>query len=108
MTLLQQPLGALATSIPGATALFREHKLDFCCEGRRSLAEAAAARGLDAAALAARLESLQTGASPSGDWRGAGNAKLIDHLLDHGYQVWLTADHGNIQCTGLGRPAVKG
>jgi len=35
-------------------------------------------------------------------------AELIDHLLDHGYQVWLTADHGNIQCTGLGRPAVKG
>ncbi len=81
MTLLEQPLGALATSIPGATALFREHRLDFCCEGRRSLGEAAAARGLDASALAARLERLQTGASPSGDWRGAGNARLIDHLL---------------------------
>jgi regulator of cell morphogenesis and NO signaling len=86
MTLLEQSLGTLATTIPGATALFREHRLDFCCEGRRSLTEAAAARGLDAAALASRLESLQTGASPSGDWRGAGNAKLIDHLLANYHQ----------------------
>ncbi len=30
---------------------------------------------------------------------------LIVHLLDDGYEVWLTADHGNIQCDGKGRPS---
>lgn len=30
---------------------------------------------------------------------------LVGHLLDHGYEVWLTADHGNIQCDGKGRPS---
>lgn len=25
--------------------------------------------------------------------------------LDYGYEVWLTADHGNIQCDGKGRPS---
>lgn len=30
---------------------------------------------------------------------------LINHLLDHGYAVWLTSDHGNIECVGTGRPA---
>ena len=30
---------------------------------------------------------------------------LIGHLLNHGYEVWLTADHGNIECAGKGRPA---
>ena len=30
---------------------------------------------------------------------------LIDHLLDFGYAVWLTADHGNIECDGKGRPS---
>jgi len=29
---------------------------------------------------------------------------LIGHLLDHGYEVWLTSDHGNIECDGKGRP----
>ena len=30
---------------------------------------------------------------------------LVDQLLDYGYEVWLTADHGNIQCEGKGRPS---
>ncbi len=30
---------------------------------------------------------------------------LIVHLLDSGFQVWLTSDHGNIQCDGQGRPS---
>lgn len=30
---------------------------------------------------------------------------LVGQLLDYGYEVWLTADHGNIQCHGKGRPS---
>lgn len=30
---------------------------------------------------------------------------LIGYLLDHGYQVWMTSDHGNIECRGKGRPS---
>ena len=30
---------------------------------------------------------------------------LIDYLLDRGYQVWMTSDHGNIECQGKGRPS---
>lgn len=32
-------------------------------------------------------------------------SSLIGHLLDHDYQVWLTSDHGNIECSGKGRPS---
>lgn len=32
-------------------------------------------------------------------------AALVGQLLDFGYAVWLTADHGNIQCDGKGRPS---
>jgi hypothetical protein len=31
--------------------------------------------------------------------------RLLDLLLDHGYTVFLTSDHGNIECVGRGRPA---
>lgn len=30
---------------------------------------------------------------------------LIKYLLDEGFAVWLTADHGNIECQGQGRPS---
>lgn len=32
-------------------------------------------------------------------------AALIDRLLQQGYAVWLTSDHGNIECAGQGRPS---
>jgi hypothetical protein len=32
-------------------------------------------------------------------------ANLLDLLLDNGYQIYLTSDHGNIEATGCGRPA---
>ena len=31
--------------------------------------------------------------------------RLLDLLLDHGFAVWLTSDHGNIEATGCGQPA---
>jgi len=30
---------------------------------------------------------------------------LVGQLLEYGYKVWLTSDHGNIQCEGKGRPS---
>jgi len=31
--------------------------------------------------------------------------KLLNSLLEHNFQVFLTADHGNIEATGIGRPS---
>ena len=51
-------LGEIAVSLPGATAVFRRHKLDFCCGGAESLAGAAKRKGLDPAPIAAELAQL--------------------------------------------------
>ncbi len=32
-------------------------------------------------------------------------AALIGNLLDSGYKVWMTSDHGNTECQGKGRPS---
>ena len=48
----------IAAGLPGATAVFRRHKLDFCCGGQAPLAEVVAARGLDLAAIEAELAAL--------------------------------------------------
>ena len=57
-------LADIASTLPGATALFREEKLDFCCGGKVSLAEAMAARQKDPAPLTAKLAALEAEAEP--------------------------------------------
>jgi regulator of cell morphogenesis and NO signaling len=58
MNLLETPVRDIALQRPGATAIFRANRIDFCCNGGRSLNEAAAIRGLDPAAIEAELETL--------------------------------------------------
>jgi regulator of cell morphogenesis and NO signaling len=51
-------LADIAASLPGATSVFRQHKLDFCCGGRVLLADAAAAKRLSLDALEAQLKAV--------------------------------------------------
>jgi hypothetical protein len=40
-----------------------------------------------------------------GNWLNTGFIdRLFSLLLDRGYQIYLTADHGNVESTGVGRP----
>lgn len=52
----------IAARQPGATAVFRKHKIDFCCGGRIPLAEAAAGRGVPLEQIEKELAAL---ASPA-------------------------------------------
>jgi len=52
------PIGEIAARLPGATAIFRQHKLDYCCGGGMSLADAAQQRHLDFAEIKRQLDSL--------------------------------------------------
>lgn len=77
-------LGQIAVSLPGATAIFRRLKLDFCCGGQVSLAEAAASKGLDTPALLAELNALHRDeAAPT----NASPAELIAHVLERFHAV---------------------
>src|SRR5208337_4696440 len=51
-------LGEIAASLPGATAVLRRHKLDFCCGGSESLEQAARHNGLALERIEAELASL--------------------------------------------------
>ncbi len=86
--LIDQSLGQLARRIAGATRVFHENSLDFCCGGKHSLREAAAARGLDAGAIAERLSRLQSFAQAGEhNWAAAPAAELIDHILNRYHEV---------------------
>ena len=81
MELLERNIGSIACDIPGATRVFHQHKLDFCCGGGKSLREAAEKRGVDAALLVRQLEHLYSDASSERDWRDAPQEALIAHIL---------------------------
>ncbi len=70
-------LGDIARTLPGATAVFRRHKLDFCCGGEVALAEAAAAKGLPLAGLEDELNVVVAAS-------GTAEPPLpTDELIDH-------------------------
>ena len=80
-----QSLGRIAVDLPGATAVLRRLKLDFCCGGQVTLQEACANKGLDLAAVRQELEALaQEAPEPQ---ISAPSGELIDHILTRYHEV---------------------
>lgn len=69
-------IGELAATLPGASAIFREYHLNFCCGGDVRLAEAATRHGIDVGEIAMRLAAL------GGD-AGADHPPDTDGLIAH-------------------------
>lgn len=82
IALTEQTLGNLACLIPGATRVFRQYKLDFCCGGNTSLREAASQRALDAHTIAEQLAALGGHSDAQSDWRNEPAGTLIEHILE--------------------------
>jgi regulator of cell morphogenesis and NO signaling len=60
MPTTQTHLSELATTVPAATRIFHRHRLDYCCGGKRPLAEACAESGLDADAILGEILAAAT------------------------------------------------
>ena len=84
--LLEQPLGTIATTIAGATAVFHQYKLDFCCGGKQSLAEALDKKQLDPKPVLSALEQLQQQNNSHIDWRAKPVKELISYILERFHQ----------------------
>jgi regulator of cell morphogenesis and NO signaling len=80
----QQSLGHVAVGLPGATAVFRRLKLDFCCGGQVSLEAAALAKGLNMQALLSELGALQR---PDRPLLHNDPVALINHILERYHAV---------------------
>jgi len=78
MNYAERQVADIATSLPGATQVFRRYKIDFCCGGQVPLSQAAAERGAALPDLEAELAALETGATEV----PKGNEELIEHILD--------------------------
>lgn len=88
-------LGALVAERPARIRLFEHLRLDYCCGGSRSLADACRRRGLDPDTVRELVEAMdregRAGADPGRaaeagpgeerDWRQASLAELCDHIV---------------------------
>ena len=79
-----QALGQIAVQLPGATAVFRRLKLDFCCGGQISLREAAHGKNLNLTAVLEELAGLERGSKAP---QSTAPDALIDHILERYHAV---------------------
>jgi regulator of cell morphogenesis and NO signaling len=73
----------IALQYPQTTKLFEEYKIDYCCGGRKPLADAVASAGLDLKAIEARLDDAINRSNQNGDFpERLQPADLTDYIVD--------------------------
>jgi len=87
MTALQEKtIGELVAEAPLRANIFEKRRIDYCCKGRRSLAQVCAEQGLPMDELVAELEQEPRRESPL-DWVRQPLTELAEHIVNrhHGY-----------------------
>lgn len=77
----QTSLSQWALNVPGATAVLRKHRLDFCCGGKVSLEEACRERNIDVNTVLAELEALEV-TQENKDWANKPLNEIADHVTE--------------------------
>lgn len=77
-----QTLGDLLTAYPTAAKVLQRYRLDYCCGGKQSLAEACAAQNLDAELVFRDIEAAGVGKVDVDRWDQRPLDELVQHILD--------------------------
>ena len=64
--LMTKPIGEIVADNYRTAQIFKNHKIDFCCKGNRSIGEVAEKNKLDAALLLKEIENVQNQANDNG------------------------------------------
>jgi regulator of cell morphogenesis and NO signaling len=79
---IEQKLGDLVTTHPVAAKVLQRYRLDYCCGGKQSLAEACKAESIDPEAVLRDIETESTNAPDSTRWDQRPLHELVQHILD--------------------------
>lgn len=78
----QTTVAEIASAMPRAIPVFQKHGIDFCCGGRRALAEICVEKGVRFEAIVGEIETAsRRAASTETDWGTEPLGALIDHIL---------------------------
>jgi regulator of cell morphogenesis and NO signaling len=82
MTTAQTTVREIAVENPASIRIFEKFGIDYCCGGRKPLAEACAERALEPAAVLAAIEAAaQPAGHAAADWSTASLAALCTHIV---------------------------
>ncbi|MBE0483604.1 MAG: iron-sulfur cluster repair protein YtfE [Bacterioplanes sp.] len=81
MNWLAQKLGDIATQYPGAARILHAHRLDFCCAGQQTLADAIAAGSLQSENIVQQLDALSLSAEEVINWHERPVSELIQYIM---------------------------
>lgn len=87
MNITSLPLGQIARDFPGATGIFHQFKLDFCCGGATTLAQAAHTKGLDAKKIASDILAQVNQPDRQADPSVLSTEALIEHILNRYHDI---------------------
>ncbi len=82
--LLDRPVGAIAAQLPGASTVFRQFGIEFCCQGHVRLADAVKHRNIDLAEVEKALDALDQTATPAAPQE---TGELIAHIQTRYHDV---------------------
>jgi regulator of cell morphogenesis and NO signaling len=91
METTNQTLADLARATPAATRVFLRHRLDFCCGGHRTLAEACGRAGLDPTSVVSEIEAEKACPDDLVRWEERPASELADHI-EQRYHAALRRD----------------
>jgi regulator of cell morphogenesis and NO signaling len=74
-------ISEIAANSLAAVRVFERLGIDYCCGGKRPLADACLEKGLDVGAVEAELESAGKPEASERDWNTAPLSELIDHIV---------------------------
>ncbi|MGH9467606.1 MAG: iron-sulfur cluster repair di-iron protein [Terriglobales bacterium] len=85
-----QSVGDIAVQTPGATRVFDKMGIDFCCGGRKTLAQACQEKGLEVKTVLQALEEQSrkpaVAAAPDPHWEKEPLQKLMTHIVARHHQ----------------------
>lgn len=87
MPATNQTLGDIAATNPSATRVFLRHKIDFCCGGQRTLADACDEANLDAGQIANEIQQEASRNDNLDSWTSRPLDDLADHIEVHYHQA---------------------
>ncbi len=87
MSYLDMQLGEIATQVPGATAILFSHKINFCCNGDKTLREVIIKKGLNQGDIVPYLEELASRNGAATNWSEVDSKSIIEHILTRYHQV---------------------
>lgn len=87
INILDKSLGEIARDLPGASALFFKHGMNFCCKGHQALASSIQEKKLDTEEILAQLNQLIPAESADYSEKFIPNDELINHILARYHEV---------------------